>query len=123
MKIKLRLWAVMALVLIIAGFGSYKLLKPTPTTTVSSYNFVYDGAKQGETAFSVLKNYLDEKDILYTTKSYDFGMFVESINGKISGADMAWIYYVNGKSGNIASDKYMLKAGDKVEWKYEKPQF
>jgi len=131
MKIKLRLWVAVALVLAVVGFGGYKLsrrssqltLTPAPIVDVSSYTLVYDGTKQDETAFSILKADLDVKNILYTTKTYDFGIFVESIDGKISGTDMAWIYYVNDKSGDIASDKYTLKAGDVVEWKYEKPQF
>jgi len=139
MKIKLRLWLVIVLVLATVGLGAYKLLKSapqptpspspkgspsgTPVITISSYTLINDGTKQDETAFSILKADLDVKNILYTTKTYDFGIFVESIDGKISGTDMAWIYYVNDKSGDIASDKYTLKAGDVVEWKYEKPQF
>ena len=37
--------------------------------------------------------------------------------------DLSWIYFVNGKSGEVAADKYELKNGDKVEWKYMKPNF
>jgi len=131
MKIKLRLWAVVALVLAVVGFGGYKLLKrapepvpsPSPVATTNSYLLDCDGIKQGETAFSILKDYLDQKVIPYNTKAYDFGIFVENINGQVSGADMAWIYFVNGQSGSIAADKYVLKAGDKVEWKYVRPEF
>lgn len=55
------------------------------------------------------------------TKQYDFGIFVEKIGSTASKEDRAWIYYVNGKSGDIAADKKELKTGDSVEWKYEKP--
>ena len=34
---------------------------------------------------------------------------------------MAWIYFVNGQSGSVASDQYQLKEGDLVEWKYVVP--
>ncbi len=54
------------------------------------------------------------------TKQYDFGVFVKSIDGYESTAFKAWVYFVNGKSGDIAADKYALKVGDKVEWKYLK---
>jgi len=130
--VKLKLWLVVSLVLVVVSFGGYKFigyLKPVPTptpapiTAVLSYTFIADETKTDETAFSVLKAYLDKNTISYTTKSYDFGIFVESINGKVSGSDMAWIYYVNGQSGSVAADKYLLKPTDKVEWKYEKPQF
>jgi len=45
--------------------------------------------------------------------------FVEEVRDRISNNDKAWIYYVNGKSGEIASDKYILKTGDQVEWRYQ----
>ncbi len=57
------------------------------------------------------------------TKHYDFGDLVETIGDKTNSTDKAWIYYVNGISGDVAADKKAVKAGDKVEWKYEKPKF
>lgn len=73
------------------------------------------------TAFSILKDTLDKEDIPYETQQYDFGIFVQSINGFESTADMAWIYFVNGESGNVAADQYTLENGDEVEWRYVPP--
>lgn len=77
----------------------------------------------GETAFSVLEKITLDKQISLETETYDFGVFVKSINGFESNADMAWIYFVNGKSGQVAADQYELLPGDTIEWKYIKPEF
>ncbi|MFA4873601.1 MAG: DUF4430 domain-containing protein [Patescibacteria group bacterium] len=52
-------------------------------------------------------------------KTYDFGSFVESISGVKGEQGRWWIYYLNGTTGTIAADKYMVKPGDVIEWKYE----
>ena len=74
-----------------------------------------------ETAYSVLEQLAVDKNIELSTKQYDFGVFVESIDGKESGTEMSWIYFVNGESGNVAADQKQVMPGDKVEWKYVKP--
>jgi hypothetical protein len=74
-----------------------------------------------ETAFSILKEAADANSLNLDTQQYDFGVFVKSINGKVSSADKSWIYFVNGKSGQVAADKYELKPADKVEWRYITP--
>ena len=32
-------------------------------------------------------------------------------------SDQGWIYIVNGQMGDVAADKYILKEGDRIEWK------
>lgn len=86
---------------------------------VSSYTLPF---QNGVTAFSVLKVISERKDIALETQQYDFGIFVKSIDGKESSAEMAWIYFVNREPGSVASDQHTLKAGDVVEWKYVKPE-
>jgi hypothetical protein len=61
------------------------------------------------------------QNVELTTKQYDFGVFVEGVGDQQMTKDKVWIYYVNGKSGEVASDKYELKLGDTVEWKYTTP--
>lgn len=75
-----------------------------------------------ETAFSILEKIAKEEKIALNTQQYDFGIFVKAIGEKESSAEMAWIYFVNGESGQVAADQYQLKAGDKVEWKYIAPE-
>ena len=75
------------------------------------------------TAFEALKLTTDQNNLELKTKQYDFGIFVEAIGGVENSRERAWIYFVNGKAGEVSSDKYLLKTGDLVEWKYIKPIF
>jgi hypothetical protein len=75
------------------------------------------------TAFEALQAAAGEQNFELKTKQYDFGIFVESIGGVENTKERAWIYFVNDKAGEVASDKYTLKAGDVVEWKYIKPMY
>ena len=75
------------------------------------------------TAFEALKLATQQNNLELKTKQYDFGIFVESTGGVENTKERAWIYFVNGKAGEVASDKYLLKKGDLVEWKYIKPMY
>lgn len=72
----------------------------------------------GENAYSLLTKKMNESGSVVTTKSYDFGMMIESIDGVNNSSTYFWSYSVNGTAGNVAADKYILQNGDKVEWKY-----
>jgi hypothetical protein len=76
---------------------------------------------ENETAFSILKDTAETNNIPLETEQYDFGVFVKSINGYENSTSKAWIYFVNGQSGQVAADKHTLKPGDIVEWKYTTP--
>lgn len=53
-------------------------------------------------------------------KNSSAGGFVESIDGVKNRRDQFWLYYVNGKMPDVASDRYRTRAGDTIEWKLEK---
>ncbi|OGM09110.1 hypothetical protein A2Z67_05885 [Candidatus Woesebacteria bacterium RBG_13_36_22] len=133
---------------VVIGLTFFAKFRPPPSTTITpspsqesaadlSQNRVYlkvifaDGNEisyekelnpEGSlSTFDLLKEALDNNQVPYETKSYDFGIFVKSINGFESGADKSWIYFVNGQGGQIAADQYKLKAKDVVEWKYITP--
>lgn len=74
-----------------------------------------------KTPYDVLNEYSKSTRIPFDVKHYDFGSLVTAINGKANTKDLSWIYFVNGKSGDVAADKFELKPGDVVEWKYVKP--
>ena len=84
--------------------------------TVKSFNYT---TTNDETVFSVLKNVAEREKINLETKQYDFGVFVQKIDKSESTAKNAWIYYVNGESGQIAADQYKVKDGDNITWKFE----
>jgi hypothetical protein len=80
----------------------------------------YEGVevKEGDTVYSLLTKKMNETGSPVTAKSYDFGLMVESINNISASATHFWSYSVNEQAGNVAADKYILKNGDKVEWKF-----
>lgn len=79
--------------------------------------------EEGKTAFSILMEMAEENQMEIETKEYDFGTLVEAIGGKENSTEQAWIYFINGESGQVAADKQELKTGDKVEWKFIKPEY
>jgi len=106
---------------------------PTPEANLQSAMLVVDYGEgdpvvysieiaEGSTAFSLLKNITEKENISLETQQYDFGVFVKSIGGKESSAEMAWIYFVNGEAGTIAADQMKINPGDSVEWRYIKPE-
>jgi len=69
----------------------------------------------GLTAFDLL-----QQNAQINYKKYDFGFFVEDINGIKSSDQYFWSLYVNGKQAEKGADQIILKKGDKMEWRYEK---
>jgi hypothetical protein len=118
-------------------FNKYKnqVSLPTPTQAPTSYqakvvinapdeNFFIEyetNNKKMYQPFSILEEALKENSVFFEVENYDFGVFVKSINGLESTNEKAWIYFVNGESGQVAADKMNLKSGDLVEWKYVTP--
>jgi hypothetical protein len=73
------------------------------------------------TAYGLLEKATFSESFEIEVEEYDFGVFVKTINGLESSAEMAWIYFVNGESAQVAADQYSLNPGDVVEWKYLAP--
>lgn len=104
----------------------------TPKAFIVNLSVDYGNGKTGtyenlqsssqESAYSILKKKMDETGIEVKSKSYDFGTMVESIGDVTASPTYFWAYSVNGQMGNISADKYILKDGDLVEWKFTKIQ-
>jgi len=75
------------------------------------------------TVFEALQRVATDNQIPLKTKQYDFGIFVEEIGNKPMYSDYAWLYFINGVSGDVAADKKTIKTGDLIEWRYVKPTF
>lgn len=84
---------------------------------IPSYSF--EATTSGQTAFKLLINSIDE--VKYT--EYDFGTFIESINGIAGDNENFWAFYLNGEKAQTGVDKTILKAGDTVQLIYEKIEF
>ena len=79
---------------------------------------------EGMTAFDLLKQETEKLGLTLKAKSYDMGVFIEAIGNREGGEDgKYWLYYVNGEMPQVAADKQEIKAGDKVEFKFEKSPF
>jgi len=84
---------------------------------LQNFNYEFAGEK---TAFDVLKETTQKENLPIETQNYDFGVLVKSIGGYENTTEKAWVYFVNGKSGTVAADEYVLEAEDVLEWKYLK---
>lgn len=73
------------------------------------------------TVFSALRLLGERENFPVIYKDYpEMGVLVESIGGVASGTENKyWQYWVNDVLGDVASDKKTLKAGDRVEWKFD----
>ena len=78
--------------------------------------------KKGMTAFDALKSKADELNL--KTKTYDIGILIQAIGDKENGQEAKyWLYYINGQMPMVSVDKQEIKAGDKIEFKFEKSPF
>jgi len=75
------------------------------------------------TAYELLQKTAEKNNFEIGVKQYDFGVFVEEIDGRKNTNEKAWIYFLNSESATTAADTYIVKPGDLIEWKYIKPQF
>lgn len=102
-----------------AGKQTQEEIKQTVTLKITTnegktYDYPIE-YKESLTAFDLFK----WAGVEVTVKEYDFGTFVEGISGVKGEKGYFWIYYVNSQPAMQAADKYTLKPGDVIEWKYE----
>lgn len=84
---------------------------------VSTYSLSIDDSP---TVLELLNRLAEENNLNLVTKDYDFGILIEEIGEVKNNQENFWLYFVNGKLGEVSADKYELKKGDRIEWKYEK---
>ena len=81
--------------------------------------------EEGMTAFDLLEEGTSELGLSLKTKTYeDMGIFIEAIGDEENGQDgKYWMYYANGQMPMVAADKYEIRPGDKIEFKFEESPF
>ena len=77
----------------------------------------YQATADGQNAFELLQA---NADIAF--KEYDFGVFVDSINGVAADNTHFWALYVNNEQATAGATQTILQNGDLVEWRYEELQ-
>jgi len=73
---------------------------------------------QDTTAMSLLEKSAQENNIELEYQQFDFGKFVQKIGETAGDSVHYWGFYVNGAMAEVGADSYVLKADDKVEFKY-----
>lgn len=121
-KINDRKWLIgLAIILILAGIGVWKDVARPEQPKSQGIEEEISGSKviqfQGENGKTVLE--LLAKDHQVQTVKSDFGTFINSIDSLENSDNSFWFYYVNGKMGEVAADKYQTKDVDQIEWRYE----
>lgn len=87
---------------------------------IFSDQFSVSSFTSAKTAFEALVNVAQKNNITVKTKDYDFGKMVESIKDTVNTKENFWMYQVNGKPGDKASDRFEINPGDEVVWEYTK---
>jgi len=114
---------ILAVIILIAGATAIMLATrnghTTPsntaaTTTQQQTTITYTGIK-GKTALAQLKE-LEQ----VTTKSSQYGEYVDSINGVQGGTNgKYWSFYVNSKLSDVGAGDYTATGGETITWKFE----
>lgn len=80
--------------------------------------------RENMTVLDVLNEVNAQYNIGLETKKYDFGVLVNSLADRKSGdGGKYWIYLVNGQMPANAVDQQAIRAGDKIEFQFEKSTF
>lgn len=95
---------------------------PAPNVTLSVAGESYTAfAPQGSTVLDAMKILASTSAFVFSGKDYpSLGFFVDSINGKKAESGYNWILYVNGTLSGTGASQTTLKAGDAIEWRYER---
>ncbi len=103
--------------------------QPSPTQSATSLETVSIDFGNGknekgevyvQTVYQALQKLATDKKIDVEIKQYKYGIMVIKIGDMANGGQYGWIYKVNGKTGTIAADRYVIYPGDHVEWIYSK---
>lgn len=86
------------------------ILKPT-TMTIAD----------GSTAYDAVIIAASKSGVTVNERNSAFGKYIVGFNGideKDCGSQSGWLYSVNGKSPSVSAEKYKLKNGDSIVFKY-----
>lgn len=94
-------------------------VQPITVVLVFDENRKEEAVVEAGTVYEALERVTAQRGMTIEKKNYDFGMMVTGVGESKNTKDYAWLYYVNGKGGEVAADRYVLKPQDRVEWRYE----
>lgn len=79
-----------------------------------------EGQTHASNAYEALVLVGKEKGLKIEVQQYKYGVMVTEIGDKKGTNQLFWIYKGNGKTGEVASDRFITHPGDLVEWIYTK---
>lgn len=88
--------------------------------TIIQSDYIRYPGREGKNAFELLQDAVGDDKVVY--KQYDFGVFVEEINGLKPDAEHFWKLFYNGKESQVGADMLETHKGDVLEWVVEKIQ-
>jgi hypothetical protein len=88
------------------------LATPSQAELVTSHLII--ATEDSQSAWDLLQS---SKEVNF--KEYDFGIFIEGINGLMSDESHFWSVYVNGESALVGVKDITLNKDDMIEFKYE----
>ena len=113
-------------ILVIGGslLGNWVSQKQAEKSIAGTFNFQpvvekvisYEG-QDGKTALELLKEGRDVK-----TEESSIGVFVTGIDDTENTNEKFWMFYVDDQLAPLGADQYKTKAGEKIEWRFEKLQ-
>lgn len=101
-------------------------LSPSPVSSEVTVSLDFgDGQKitaqtQAPNAYQALVNVGKQKGFRIEVQQYKYGVMVTGIGDKKGTDQLIWRYKVNGKGGDVASDRFIIHPADTVEWVYVK---
>ena len=89
--------------------------------TVIAPQIVSITATTSETVIETMRAIASSGAFTFTGRDYPgLGFFVDSINGEKNAGGKYWVFYINEVSATSGVSTAVVKAGDTIEWKYEK---
>jgi hypothetical protein len=87
------------------------------TLTIGDKNFTLTITDK-TTVYDAMQTLASNGELSFEGKQYTgLGFFVTSIGSLQSGAGKNLMYYVNGEEAGLGVSSYIIKGGDKIEWK------
>ena len=76
------------------------------------------GVQQSQPAWDVVRQTIGENNLTYDDFGGNLGVFITGFYGVKAEGNHFWEFSVNGKASEVGVSSYMVKDGDKLEFRY-----
>lgn len=104
----------------VEGAETVAVTVPLTITKAADTTTTYDITVDAETsALALLEQAAADKQFVVDTKTYDFGVMVEGIDGVKADNTHFWSFYINGTPASVGAGEYKPQSGDRIEFRFE----